>query len=234
MEQEYIFMKKILIIDDEDELVSMVSLILKDHHFLNLYTATTAKEALDTFHKVEPDLILLDIMLPDGSGFSLIEEFKRDYDVPIIFLTAKDTPNDKIHGLKLGADDYIVKPFMPDELALRAIQVLHRCYKEEDYIVKLKHTSVNLSTAIIFKQGQEYQLTAKEFALLSTLIKNANKIVGVDSLCEAAWGDNPFGYESSLQTHIGRIRSKIELNPSKPESLITVKGLGYKLLVPGR
>lgn len=234
MDQEYIYLKKILIVDDDGELSSMISLILEDHHFKKLQTASTAQEALDTFYAAEPDLILLDIMLPDGDGFSLIEEFKKCYDIPIIFLTAKDTPHDKIQGLKLGADDYIVKPFLPDELVLRIIQVLRRCYKDEAYIVKLKHASINLNTAMILKQNQEYQLTAKEFALLNTLIRNANKIVGVDSLCEAAWGDNPFGYESSLQTHIGRIRGKIEENPSKPESLITVKGLGYKLMVPGR
>lgn len=234
MEHEYILRKKILVVDDETDLLSMVSLVLEDHQFKSIYTAATAKSALDTFQEVEPDLILLDIMLPDGSGFSLIDEFKKNYDVPIIFLTAKDTPQDRIRGLKSGADDYIVKPFLPDELALRVIQVLRRCYKDEDYIVKLKHASINLSTAVVYKKDKEYQLTAKEFSLLNTLLRNANKIVGIDSLCEAAWGDNPFGYESSLQTHIGRIRGKIELNPSKPASLITVKGLGYKLLVPGR
>lgn len=234
MEQEYIYTKKILIIDDEEELLSMVSLILRDHGFRDIYTAANAKEALDTFQKTNPDLILLDIMLPDNNGFTLIEEFKRICDIPIIFLTAKDTPTDKIRGVRLGADDYIVKPFFPDELALRVIQVLRRCYRDEDDIVKLKHASINLSNAIVYNQGREYQLTAKEYVLLSTLIRNANKIVGVDSLCEAIWGDNPFGYESSLQTHIGRIRGKIEQNPSKPESLVTIKGLGYRLLVPGR
>lgn len=234
MKQDYILTKKILIIDDELELLSVVSLILKDYHFKKIYTASTAKEALEAFHKIEPDLILLDIMLPDGDGFSLIKEFKKNYDTPIVFLTAKDTPRDRIHGLQLGADDYIVKPFLSDEFALRVTQILRRCYKSEDPIIELKYANINLNTAIVNKQGKEYQLTAKEFALLNTLIRNANKIVGIDNLCEAVWGDNPFGYESSLQTHIGRIRGKIELNSSKPESLITVKGLGYKLIIPGR
>mgnify|MGYP001623979948 CR=1 FL=1 len=232
MNKDYILDKKILIVDDEEQLLSMVSLILRDHNFKHIYTASTAENSLLLYHEIKPDLVLLDIMLPDGNGFTLIEEFKKNADIPIIFLTAKDTSHDKICGLKLGADDYIIKPFIPDELVLRIMHILRRCYKDEPSVITLKYASIDLNNAMVYKDGQEYQLTATEFILLNALIRNANKIVGVDSLCETVWGDNPFGYERSLQTHIGRIRGKIEHTPSKPESLITIKGLGYKLLIP--
>lgn len=112
--------------------------------------------------------------------------------------------------------------------------ILRRSYKEENPLAKLRGSEIDFSRAEVIKNGEHISLTAKEHNLLSVLYRNAGRIVTIDTLCEAAWGDNPFGYENSLMAHIRRIREKIELNPSQPVSLVTVKGLGYKLIVEGR
>ena len=150
-------------------------------------------------------------------------------DIPIIFLTAKDEATDKLAGLGLGADDYVVKPFLPQELLLRVHAVLRRCYKADSPLLELEGCTIDFSRAEVNKNGIIVTLTAKEHTLLETLSRNEGRIVSIDALCEALWGDNPFGYENSLNAHIRRIREKIETDPSKPVSLITIKGLGYKL-----
>lgn len=149
----------------------------------------------------------------------------------MLFLTARGEEDDKFRGFGLGADDYMVKPFLPRELLFRVNAILRRTYKEENPLVKLQNSEIDFQRAEVVKDGKRIPLTAKEHALLSALYRNAGRIVTIDALCEAAWGDNPFGYENSLMAHIRRIREKIEANPSRPVSLITVKGLGYKLLV---
>ena len=136
----------------------------------------------------------------------------------------------QLSGLGLGADDYISKPFMPQELVLRIYAVLRRTYKEDSPLLVLDGCTIDFSRAEVQKKDKIISLTAKEHALLETLARNAGKIVTVDALCESLWGDNPFGYENSLNAHVRRIREKIEINPSKPVSLITIKGLGYKLI----
>ena len=221
--------KKLLLVDDEPELLEMVTAILKDDGFDNIVMAASVSEAIAAAKDEMPDLAILDVMLPDGNGFSLMEEIRSFSDMPVIFLTAKDEAANKLAGLGLGADDYISKPFLPQEFLLRVYAVLRRCYKADDPIVKLDGCVIDFSRAEINKSGETIPLTAKEHTLLETLARNEGKIVTVDSLCEALWGDNPFGYENSLNAHIRRIREKIEIDPSKPVSLITIKGLGYKL-----
>ncbi len=122
------------------------------------------------------------------------------------------------------------KPFLPQEFLLRVYAVLRRCYKEDAAVLKLDHCTVDFSRAEVDKGGKILPLTAMEHRLLETLARNEGRIVTVDTLCEALWGDNPFGYENSLNAHVRRVREKIEADPSKPVSLLTVKGLGYKLL----
>ena len=229
MEHSFLHNKKIILVDDEPELLKMVSEILTDEGFRNIIRAGTVKEGISISKSEHPALAILDVMLPDGDGFSLMRQMREFTDVPIIFLTAKDETGDKLAGLGLGADDYIVKPFLPQELLLRVYAVLRRCYKEESNIVKLDGCTIDFSRAEVDKSGELITLTAKEHTLLETLARNAGKIVTVDALCEALWGENPFGYENSLNAHVRRVREKIESDPSKPVSLITIKGLGYKL-----
>lgn len=234
MERDFLKTKKIMLVDDELDLLKMVTSILSDDGFFNIITSASVQGAMSLLDSQMPDLYILDVMLPDGTGFSLMELIREKSDAPIIFLTAKDQAEDKFTGLGLGADDYIVKPFLPKELTLRVNAVLRRTYKEENPLVQLASCAVDFSRAEITRCGEIFPLTAKEHAILEALVRNANRIVTIDALCEAAWGDNPFGYENSLMAHIRRIREKIEENPSKPISLLTVKGLGYKLVVEER
>ncbi len=221
--------KKILLVDDEPELLTLVAVILKEDGFENIMTASTVSEGIDAAKTQKPDLAILDVMLPDGDGFFLMQQIRAFSDMPVIFLTARDEAEDKLAGLGLGADDYIAKPFLGEELLLRVHAILRRCYKTDAPVVKLDGCLIDFERGQVSKAGETIPLTAMEYTLLKTLAKNAGKIVTLDTLCEALWGDNPFGYENSLNAHIRRIREKIESTPSKPVSLITMKGLGYKL-----
>ena len=216
MDQYYLKQKKILLVDDEREILEMITDFLSEDGYSQIRTAGTVNEALRTAGEWKPDLAVLDIMLPDGDGFSLFEQMRRFTEIPVLFLTARGEDEDRIRGLGLGADDYMVKPFLPKELLLRIGIVLRRCYREEDPAVQLAGSRIDFARAEVVKNGEHLPLTA------------------IDQLCEAAWGENPFGYENSLMAHIRRIREKIEKNPSKPVSLITVKGLGYKLVMEER
>lgn len=231
MNDEYLLNKRILLVDDEPELLDMVLSILTEYGFQNVKTAKNAKEALEEAEKSRPELAILDVMLPDGNGFDLMKHLKKNGDYPVLFLTARGEDEDKFKGFGLGADDYIIKPFLPKELLFRIMAVLRRSYRNENPLIQLQNSQIDLSRAEVIKNGEHIPLTAKEYDLLSALYRNAGRIVTIDALCEAAWGDNPFGYENSLMAHIRRIREKIELNPSQPVSLVTVKGLGYKLIV---
>ena len=231
MISDYIKKKQILLVDDEPELLDMVASILREDGYENIRTAGTVEEALREAGESAPELAILDVMLPDGDGFGLMEKLREKGDYPVLFLTARGEDEDKFRGFGLGADDYIVKPFLPKELLFRVAAILRRSYKEEDPLVKLSGCKIDLERAEVIKEGERIPLTAKEYELLSALYRNAGRIVTIDALCEAAWGDNPYGYENSLMAHIRRIREKIEINPSKPVSLVTVKGLGYKLII---
>lgn len=234
MSDDYLLSKRILFVDDEQELLNMVCSILTEYGFDNIMTAKSVKEAIAAAENFNPELAILDVMLPDGNGFDLMEQLKQNGDYPVLFLTARGEDDDKFCGFGLGADDYIVKPFLPKELLFRIMAILRRSYKGENPLVQLKNSQIDFSCAEVVKDGEHIPLTAKEHELLSVLYRNAGRIVTIDALCEAAWGDNPFGYENSLMAHIRRIREKIERNPSQPVSLVTIKGLGYKLNAEGK
>lgn len=233
MDHEYLKDKRILLVDDEQELLELVISILEEDGFHNITAAKTVKQALLLARQAVPELAVLDVMLPDGDGFMLMEELQRIGGFPVLFLTARGEEEDKFRGFGLGADDYIVKPFLPKELVFRITAILRRSYKEEDPLVKLKDSTIDFTRAQVIRGQEQIPLTAKEYAILTALYRNAGRIVTIDALCEAAWGDSPFGYENSLMAHIRHIREKIEKNPSQPVSLVTIKGLGYKLLVKG-
>lgn len=231
MDFDYLKQKRILLVDDDPELLEMVVSILNEDGFHNIKTAKTVGETITVSETYQPELAILDVMLPDGNGFDLMERLKKAADYPMLFLSARGEDDDKFRGFGLGADDYIVKPFLPKELLFRVNAILRRSYKAENPLVKLHDSEIDFERAEIIKTGKHIPLTAKEHEILAALYRNAGRIVTIDALCEAAWGDNPFGYENSLMAHIRRIREKIETNPSQPVSLITIKGLGYKLVV---
>ncbi len=239
---EHLRDKRILVVDDEVELADMVAAILRSAGFSLVETVHAGDEALTAIDEraLMPEkahqLFLLDVMMPGMDGFDLlarIRERPAHVSTPALFLTAKDEPLDRVSGLALGADDYIAKPFLPQELVLRIAAVLRRCYAEENPLLELAASRVNFATAEVERSdGETVLLTAKEHEILSVLARNAGRIVTIDALCEACWGTS-FGYDNSLMAHIRRLREKIEANPSAPESLVTVKGLGYKLAKKG-
>lgn len=233
MDLDYLKQKRILLVDDEQALLDLVVSILQEAGFSHIQTAGTIKEALAASERFHPELAILDVMLPDGNGYDLMQKLRETGDYPIFFLTARGEDEDKFRGLGLGADDYMVKPFLPRELTLRVLAILRRSYKGECPLVCLQNSQVDFARAQVVRDGISIPLTAKEYDILSALYRNAGRIVTIDALCEAAWGDNPYGYENSLMAHIRRIREKIEADPSHPVSLITVKGLGYKLMTGG-
>ena len=234
MIEKYLTNKCILIVDDEQEILDMTISILADYGYKNIQTAKSVKETMKCVEEKQPDLAILDIMLPDGNGFELLEKLRKTSNYPILFLTARGEDEDKFKGFGLGADDYIVKPFLPKELLFRITAILRRTYKKESPIVNLNGCQIDFSRGEIIKDNKIIPLTAKEYELLQTLYRNAGHIVTIDTLCEAVWGENAYVYTNSLMTHIRRIREKIEINPSHPVSLITMKGLGYKLIVEGK
>lgn len=225
--------KKILIVDDETELLGLLKNSLIREGFYHIYTASSCEEASVIQHENNISLFVLDVNLPDGNGFDLYRDFKRATDSPVIFLTARGGDSDRLFGLGLGADDYIVKPFLMKEFALRVTAVLKRTYKTAgiEERITLSDREIDIGNALVILDNEEIPLTAKEIILLKKLYENKNRIVTNDALCFAAWGDEYYGYENTLMVHIRRLRKKLELEPSNPRHIITAKGLGYKLVL---
>lgn len=246
---------KILLVDDEKTLRDMVSGFLRRAGFHNVTVAASCLEAEELFALKEPHLVLLDIMLPDGDGFSLLKKLRQLSEVPVIFLSARDEDESRLRGLGLGADDYVTKPFLPEELILRVTAVLKRVYRvknmQDAEIIALGRCTVDLGSGVAhwdreiengvaaYGDGREddaeektgdVTLTAKEYAILSKLAQERGRIVTIDTLCDAVWQEENFGYENTLVVHIRRLREKIEEDPSRPKYLLTVRGLGYRLV----
>lgn len=223
--------KSILVIDDELDLLVMIKSIFNRAGYKNVITAASAREAISIISKRMPDMIILDIMMPEMDGFELLQEIRAISKVPVLILTAKGGAEDRFSGFELGADDYLIKPFLPKELLLRVGAILRRVYPEKNRVVVLDAVRVDLDKAEVIRENDTIPLTAKEYSIFLKLAENAGHIVTIGSLCQTACGEIWQGYESTLMTHIRHLREKIEKNPSAPVSLLTVKGLGYKLIV---
>ena len=227
-------MSTILIADDEARIRRLVSDFLKrDGH--TIVEAADGKEALNILENRRPglDMAILDVMMPGMDGFEVLREIRRTSHVPVLMLTARGEAEDRIEGLEIGADDYLPKPFLPKELLLRVGAILYRTYPEPHRTVELAASTVDLEKAEVWKDGERTPLTAKELQLFQKLYENAGRIVTTGILCETICGEFWQGYESTLSTHIRHLREKIEANPSKPVSLVTAKGLGYRLNLRG-
>lgn len=225
------FDKSILVVDDEQELLKMIRSIFERAGYTQITTAASAKDALQLIAGKMPDMIILDVMMPDMDGFELLQEIRAVSKVPVLMLTAKGEAEDRVAGFELGADDYLVKPFLPIELLLRIQAIMRRAYPSGSRIVVLDHVSVDLDKAEVRQGDKTISLTAREYGIFQKLAENAGHIVTIGTLCQSVCGEFWQGYETTLMTHIRHLREKIEKNPSAPVSLLTVKGLGYKLMV---
>lgn len=219
----------LLLVDDDHDLLEMLCSIFRRAGYNKLLTASSGTEALTIWRDQRPDMVVLDVMMPDMDGFSVLKEIRHTSRVPVLMLTARGEAEDRVEGLENGADDYLAKPFLPKELLLRVGAILNRVYPDTNEMVVLANSVVDLANAEVIKNGARTALTAKEMQLFTKLYQNAGRIVTTGTLCQTICGDYWQGYESTLSTHIRHLREKIEENPSKPVSLITAKGLGYRL-----
>ncbi|WP_296127122.1 response regulator transcription factor [uncultured Anaerococcus sp.] len=220
----------ILVVDDEKTLLENLYNFLKDKGFKKVYTAKNLKEARFKISNFKIDLVVLDLMLPDGSGFDLLREIRKTSDMAVIILSALDGLDDRKEGFVNKADDYLVKPFFPEELLWRIDAILRRSKKVKSLDkINLGKVIFDMSKGVLIKNGEEIALTATQYKILAYLSENINMIVSIDRILDHIWED-PYGYENTLITHIYRLREKLEDNPREPKILITIKGLGYKLV----
>lgn len=223
---------KILIIDDEYKILDVIKALLESKGYI-AFTAENAEQAFDILAEEHISLVILDLMLPEISGEEICRMIRKKSTVPIIMLTAKVEESDMIVGLGIGADDYITKPFSLKTLLARVEAVLRRSSYEK---LQLKDVSGYLGSELVIdfenhmvaKHGIDVKLTPKEFKLLSTLAKHPNKVFTRDELITIALGDDFYGFDRTIDSHIKNIRQKIETDPRNPIYLVTIHGVGYK------
>jgi DNA-binding response OmpR family regulator len=219
---------KLLIIDDEPTIAETVENRLRKEGFTT-FTADTAEEGMRLYKRVKPDLIILDIMLPQRSGYDLCRAIRKENSTPIIFLSARADENDRVKGLELGADDYIVKPFNLTELAARVKAVLRRSSTDAGVETVERgdlHIDSRTHTAVL--AGKKLELSPKEFALLHFLAKNAGQVFSRETLLDRVWGQDAFVNERTVDVHVRWLRSLIEHDSHNPHRILTVRGVGYK------
>lgn len=225
--------RAILLVDDETDLLEMLQSIFQRAGYTRILTAASGKAALKIWKEAKPSMIILDVMMPGMDGIAVLKEIRRTSRIPGLMLTARGEAEDRIAGFEGGADDYLPKPFLPKELLLRVQAIMSRAYPEKERRIYLEAATIDLDKAEGWRGEKPFSLTAKELQLIEKLYENAGRIVTTGSLCETVCGEFWQGYETTLSTHIRHLREKIEQNPSKPVSLITVKGLGYRLYLKG-
>lgn len=221
-------MTKILLVEDDDQIASYLGELLRAEGF-DTQIAGSKKEASECLLIQAFDLVLLDVSLPDGNGFSICAEIKREYEIPVIFLTASGDEYSVVAGLDMGADDYIAKPFRPRELISRIRSVLRRC-KKEQRILSCGDLKVNVSSATVTKGEKELFLSALEYRLLLLLLQNKGQILTRNQLLEEIWdASGEYVNDNTLSVYMKRLREKIEENPQSPRLLHTIRGIGYRM-----
>lgn len=221
-------MTKILLVDDDGQIAAYLGELLRAEGF-DTQIASSKKEAGECLLAQAFDLVLLDVSLPDGNGFSICAEIKREYEIPVIFLTASGDEYSVVAGLDMGADDYIAKPFRPRELISRIRSVLRRC-KKEQRILSCGDLRVNVSSATVTKGEKELFLSALEYRLLLLLLQNKGQILTGNQLLEEIWdASGEYVNDNTLSVYMKRLREKIEENPQSPRLLHTIRGIGYRM-----
>ena len=228
---------KILIVDDEVELLNLLKMVLTKEGFEKIYTAQSGKEAIELFESINPDLAILDVMLPDMEGYDICKIIRKKSNIPILFLSAKGEELDRVMGLAIGADDYITKPFSPKEVALRVkiqltkyIMINNNIPNNKEKLI-VKPFEVDEEKMEVTKNGQIIELKPKEYKMFLYMLKHKNQIISKEKFCDEVWGEDFIGFDNTIMVHIRKLREKIEENPSKPKYILNVKGLGYKFKI---
>lgn len=225
---------RVLIIEDEPGLAESVRYALDAEGF-EVIVAATGLSGLEMARSSRPDLVLLDLMLPELSGLDVCRQIRGSSDVPIIMLTAKDSEADKVTGLELGADDYMTKPFSMRELVARVRAHLRRASKtgllaESNEVLRGGGIELDIDAHVTRVDGDDVELRPKEFELLESLMRRKNRLAARHTLIDEVWGPSYFGDTKTLDVHIKRLREKLEADSSEPRHIVTVRGLGYKFV----
>lgn len=224
-------MINLLLVEDNETIITGLTYALSQESF-EVDVARTAYETRQKLQRQSYDLLILDVSLPDGDGFEICKEVKKkDIELPIIFLTAKDEEKDVVLGLEIGADDYVIKPFRTKELISRIRTVLRRYHKkEEKSTIQIKDVTIDLAKAEVYKGKRQVILTALEYKILVMLFQNQNRLITREQLLDKIWDvAGNFVNDNTLTVYIKRIREKIENNPAEPEIIKTIRGIGYKV-----
>ena len=221
---------QILTVEDDERIRTAVRLALEDEGW-DVLEARAGEEALDLFKRNNADVVLIDIMLPGMDGFEVCRSIRRNSDVPIVMVTARDDTHDVVAGLEAGADDYLTKPFAPKELSARIRALLRRVRSSTPASSHMVFDDLEImpEQGQVLLRGEEVHLTKTEFRLLVELANNPGRVFSREVLLERVWGYGYFGDGRLVDVHIRRLRTKIEPDPAKPRYVMTVRGLGYKL-----
>lgn len=224
--------RNILVVEDEKNISDVVSAYLINEKF-NVFLATDGEMAMELFAANDIHLIILDLMIPKISGEEVCKKIRVESEVPIIILTAKVDEEDRIEGLSIGADDYVLKPFSPRELISRVKALLRRSYRNsapsaEKFSFNDGDLEIEVDKMIVRKNNENINFTTNEFKILLAFVSNLNQVLSRDQLIESAFGNEYEGFDRTIDTHIKNIRQKIETNPKTPEYIHTVYGSGYK------
>ncbi len=227
---------KIMLVDDEPDILDLLEKALNIEGFYNITKIDNGITAVITCKEIQPDIIILDVMLPDIDGYEVCKKIREFSHCPILFLSSKNEELDKILGLAVGGDDYVTKPFSPKEIAYRVKAQLRRAeYRQvpiQDFSIKIDELMIDTDGCRVMKNNKEIGLTAREFEILRYLAENLGRVISRERLYEIVWGEDSFGCDNTIMVHIRHLREKLEENPATPQYIITMKGLGYKLVNP--
>ena len=224
----------VLVVDDDVRMLRMMKRILELEGF-QVLIANSGESALKMFDKETPDLVLLDIMMPDMDGYSVCQRIREFSQVPIIMVTARGDDKEKVEGLDIGADDYVTKPFSASELAARVRAVLRRIRSQErpqEAVFRYKDLIIDFTSRRVTVEGEELKLTSTEYKLLSYISLNAGRVVTPDQLLNKVWGEEYVGAPHLLQVNIARLRRKLRDNAKRPTYILTRPGIGYIMSKP--
>lgn len=227
---------KIMIVDDEPDILDLLEKSLIMEGFLHIIKINNGLSAVSACKEIQPDMIILDVMLPGLDGYEVCKRIREFSHSPILFLSSKNDELDKILGLAVGGDDYVTKPFSPKEVAFRVKAQLRRTeYRQRPpkaQPLTVGALRIDPEGCRVTKDGKEIELTAREFEILQYMAQNIGRVISRERLYETVWGEDSCGCDNTIMVHIRHLREKLEDDPAAPKYILTMKGLGYKLVNP--